>query len=253
MALTAKSLFLYGFQVTEQNRSIDFRSVALETERQATLRLGYYSLTSLCVEIGRAMKAADTARTFTLTVDRTVGGGLENRVTIATNGAVLELLCSTGSRAASSFCTLIGLPVADYTGATSYQSTSSAGTRHIPTYIGYGYKSPDAHQEVFGAVNVSASGLKEAIVHSIQRFWDVGFKYEAASRIASEWTPFLSWLIRQRRIEFTPEISNPTVFYDGTLEKTSRDSKGLGFLMEEMLPSLPNFYQTGTMTFRVKD
>ena len=61
MALRNPGLFLYGFQVTAQNSSIDFRAVALETPRQATLNNGFYSLTSLMAEIKRAMEAEDGA------------------------------------------------------------------------------------------------------------------------------------------------------------------------------------------------
>jgi len=102
MALRGLSLFLYGFQVTEYNSSLDFKAVSGEPTRMATLRRGYYSLTSLGLEIARAMNAVDTDHIYTASVDRTVNGGLENRVSIATNGTFLSLLFGTGPRAASS-------------------------------------------------------------------------------------------------------------------------------------------------------
>jgi hypothetical protein len=251
MALTARSLFLYGFQVTELNRSIDFRAVALETPRQATLRLGFYSLTSLAQEVVRAMQAADPSRTYTVPIDRT-GGGLENRASIVTNGDHLELLFATGPRAASTAATLLGFTATDKTGATSYQGSSSAGTALVTDYQGFNYVSPTRFKNISGSVNVSASGIKESIVHQIQSFWQVEFRYEPESKIDA-WSSFLQWAIQQRLLEFTPEITAPSVVLEGTLESTPQNGQGLGFMLNEMLPSFPGLYQTGTLKFRVNE
>jgi len=62
----------------------------------------------------------------------------------------------------------------------------------------------------------------------------------------------MEWLIQQREFEFTPEISSPNLVYEGTLEKTDSDSKGLGFEFKEMLPDFPFYYRTGMMQFRLK-
>jgi hypothetical protein len=253
MALTSASLFLYGFQVTANNSSIDFRSVSAETPRQATLNLGYYSLTDLCTEISRAMHAVDTARNFTVTVNRTVSGGLQNRVTIATDGAFLSLLGSSGPRSASSTLPLIGFAAIDYTGATTYTGSASAGTVMIPTRVGYTYIPPEIYKQVFGAVNVSASGLKESVVFSIQKFLQVDFRFEPASRLISDWAPLMDWAIQQRGLEFTPDITVPATFYNCTLEKTENDGKGLSYRFMEHLPDLPGLFKTGLMTFRVRN
>ncbi len=252
MALKSKSLFLYGLQVTELNRSIDFRAVALETPRQATLKLGFYSLSSLMTEIVRALTAADPSNVYTCTANRNVGGGLQNRVTIATSGAHFQLLFSSGPRAASAVAPLIGFNSADYTGATTYLGSASAGTILVPDYVGYDYLDPDMYQEVFGSVNVSASGLKEAIVYNIQRFWQVDFRYETEARVKAQWKPFFDWAIRQRSLEFTPDLSSPTVFFEGTLETTPFSGKGLGYKMDELLPNMPGLYKTGLLKFRQK-
>jgi hypothetical protein len=250
MALSAKSLFLYGFQVTQANSSIDFRAVALETPRQATLRLGFYSLTSLGEEIKRAMQAMDPTRVYTVTVDRTVNGGLENRVTISTSGAFLSLLFLTGPRNASSACFLIGFTQTDKTGFLTYTGSSSAGTVFVPSLSGFNFLAPEFYQKNFGAVNVSASGEKEAVVFQIQEFWQVQFKYVPKAEFLSGWNPLLRWMIQQRGLEFTPEVSSPGTFYEGTLESTQQDGKGLMFIGTEMLPSFPNVYDTGLLRFR---
>jgi hypothetical protein len=251
MALSGKSSFLYGYEVTENNSSLDFKASPLDvTPRAATLRLGYYSLTTLMTEIKRAMQELDSINEYTVTADRTIGGGTQNRVTIATNGAFLELYFGTGPRVTSSVAGLIGFAAADQTGALTYTGTSNSGTILIPTLVGYRFLQPEFVRKIFGNVNISASGLKEAIVFQTQQFWQVEFKYEPEQKVEDEWVPFMTWAIQQKRLEFTPNISDPNTFYEGTLERTEDDGKGLGFKFVEMLPQFPNFYRTGLMTFR---
>lgn len=253
MALTAKSKFLYGIEVTALNNAIDFKTSAGGSVLMATLTIGFYSLTAILNEIKRAMQEVDPSNTYTVTADRTVMGGLENRITIATSGAFLSLLFASGPRTTTTVAPLIGFTVADQTGSTSYTGTSSAGTVLVPDYVGYNYLGTDFMKKVNGAVNISASGVKEAVVFQVQHFWQVQFKYEPQAKVISEWSPFLEWAIQQRLLEFTPEISSPNSFYEGTLEKTSDDGKALGYKMTEMLPNYPFNYDTGLMTFRLNE
>lgn len=252
MALPNPSLFLYGFQVTAQNSSIDFRAVSLGPILQATLNNGFYSLTSLGIEISRAMHEVDSANNYTVLVDRSINGGTENRVQIATDGSYLDLLFGSGPRAASTTAPLIGFNSTDYTGLLTYTGSSTAGTALIPNWTGKNYLSPDYWQKVFGQVNVSASGVKEAIVFNIQKFFQVEFMYIPDDTWVAAWTPLFRWMIQQREIEFTPDITMPSEFFEATLETSSADGKGLAFKSREMLSEgFPNLYDTGTMTFRV--
>jgi hypothetical protein len=119
-----------------------------------------------------------------------------------------------------------------------------------PFSFGYSFTFPEIDKRNFGSVNLSASGLKESIVFQIQEFWQVGFRYLPKSEITTSWVNFISWMIQQRPLQFTPEINAPTIYYDGTLEGTEADAKGMAFKFKEMLPSFPNFYDTGIMRFR---
>lgn len=251
MALRAKSLFLYGFQVTQYNSSIDFRSVSLGPVRQASLNFGFYSLTSLMVEIKRAMESVDPVHRYTVTANRLINSGLENRVSISTNGSYLDLLIASGPRTASTFAQLIGFSLIDRTGSLSYTGTSSAGTVLITEYAGYGYLGPDHMRKVFGAVTVSASGDKEAIVWQVQKFIQMEFKYEPEAKVVTQWRDFLTWAIQQRVFDFTPEVNGST-FYEVTLETTSADGKGMGYTMTEMLPDFPFNYKTGLIKLRFR-
>jgi hypothetical protein len=105
-------------------------------------------------------------------------------------------------------------------------------------------------QKNFGALNISASGLKEAIVFNLQSFWQVQFKYIPEDLVDSDWLPLIQWMIQQRDIDFTPNITDPSTFYTGTLESPNQ---GLDFNLSEMLPSFPFNYQTPLMKFRVRN
>jgi hypothetical protein len=100
-------------------------------------------------------------------------------------------------------------------------------------------------------VNISVSGLKEAIVFQLQQFFKVEFRYETQDRVDNLWQIFFDWAAQQRDLEFTPEITSPTVFYNCTLESTEEAADGLGWEMKEMLPEYIGLYQTGKLEFRV--
>lgn len=253
MALGHKSLFLYGYQVSPLNSSLDFRATLAGPILKATLRLGYYSLSALMREISRAMQAIDPDNEYTVTADRTVAGGLQNRVTIATNGTYLDLLFLTGPRTATNCASLIGFVPLDFTGALTYTGSVTSGTTLAPTLVGYNYLSPDFNHKVFGAVNISASGQKEAVVFQIQRFTQIQFKHEPKLKVVNEWLPFANWAIQQRLFDFTPDITDPSTFYEVTLEKNGSDGKGLAQMFKEQLPDFPNYYDVGLWTMRVNE
>lgn len=250
MALSARSLINYGIQVTTLNRNIDFE-IAGSVVLLAVLDLGFYSPGGLAQEIALQMQSADPSAIYTVTVDRTIMGGTQNRITIASNGTVLTLLFGSGVNAAISAAAIMGFSQQDYTGALSYTGNQSTGTILMPDYFGYDYLDNMNQVKVFGAVNISASGLKEAVTFNTQLFINVEYKYEPKSKLP-DWSLFATWAVQQRQFDFTPEITNPTNVFNVTLESSSYDDKGLGFLMDELLgESLPNFYTTGPLKLRI--
>lgn len=251
MALRAPSMFLYGFQVTENNRSLDFKATSGGSELMATLKVGYYSLTSLMTEVRRALFEADPNHVYAVTADRTVSGGTENRLTIQTSGAYLDLLFSSGIRAASNCADLLGFAATDQTGALTYTGSKTCGTSLTTDWPGWNYLSPDLSKKNFGTLNITASGRKEAIVFSTQRFFEVQFKFIREDDVES-WADLLTWLISQRAVDFTPEVTSPNKFYESTLESTGADGSGLAFTIKEMLP-MAFHYDTGMLKFRVKE
>lgn len=252
MALTDKSLFLYGFQVTTSNQYIPFRNVNLGAEIDAVIPVGFYTLSTLATAIVLAMNTADPSNSYTCTVDRTFSSNLQNRVTIATSGAFLSLLFNSGTTSASCIAPLIGFTTAsDQTGSTSYQSSSTSGTALETSWYGFNYQRPEANLQTIGAVSLSASGVKETVYWSVQQFISVEFRYEGQAFVISSWLNLMEWMIKGQPFEFTPEVKTPSTFYSVTLEKSSKDGKGLGFMMKEMIPDFPLLYQTGPIEMRL--
>ena len=254
MALTSQSLFLYGYEITDSNRFLNFKSASLGAELTAMIDPGSYSLTSLLEALEAAMENVDPANNYTLSADRTVGGGLQNRVTIATAGSYLSLLVNSGTNAADGIAETLGFSVAsDLTGSTSYTGTSSTGTSFLTNLVGYNYLSPDFTQKGNSSKNVASSGNQETIVYSVWKYWRAQFKYIPAATALSDWIPFFQWATQGGLVEMTPNVSSPTVFYEGWLDKTGFDNQALGYQMIEMLPDFPNVYDTGLLTFRMRN
>lgn len=250
MALKNPSLMLYGFTVDVSNQYIDFKISAIGLPLQAIVASGSYSLTNYAAAIATALQMADPSNTYTVTVNRNIAGGTQNRITIATSGSFLSLLFGSGAAAGASIATTAGFNASDYTGATSYTGSSSTGTAVKPVLYGYNWVAPTRNKKIFGNVNVSATGLKEAVVFQIQKFFEVEFKYEPESVMETVWEPFWNWAIQQKDLEFTPDVTQPDTYYQCTLESTEADSEGLGFMMKEMLPEFPGLFQTGKLKFR---
>lgn len=242
MAVGQKALILYGYTVTQNNQNLTFSTT--NGTFTATISVGYYSLATLLTAIQTAMQSIDTSDVFNLTADRTLSGGTQNRITInCITSASFSLLFSSGN--ANNLAAILGFATSDFTGSTSYTGTLTTGIGFQPTQFVYTYVPSSRWSKRFGSVNISASGVKEAIVFGEQNFWSMQFKFEQTAAVISNWEPVISWLAAQRPIDFTPDITIPGTFGSGTLEKPA-----LELSMTEMLPQLPNHWQTPLMTFR---
>jgi len=249
MALETKSALFYGIEVNGSNYALDFSVGA--TVYNATLRAGTYTADTLCTEIIRAMQEADISNTYSATYSRFILlGAIQSRITIS--GPTHRLLFATGPRTAVNCANLLGFLVADSTVATTHTGVQNFGSVIEPELIGYSYQPPETMQKTVGSLNISASGIKEAIVFSQQRFFQVEFKHEPAIKLLPSWEPFFIFATQQKLIEFAENRDNPASTIQCTLESTEFDGKGMGWLMREMLPDFPFYYRTGILKFRVK-
>lgn len=252
MALEGKSLFLYGFEVHDENKSIDFRVASDGGELTAELTTGFYSLSLLLLEVERALEAADPDNVYPCDANRGIDSGLGNRVIINSSSAYFDLLFGSGTSSDTSAYSLLGYAPCDYTGSTFYQNEETIGTFLIPELVGYNFLPPENFTTHEGVVTVAASGEKEAIIFSTQRFIDVAFKYEPEAKVITEWADFWTWSTQIKPFDFTPDYENsPCDVSSVTIERLSGNSSGLGWKMTEMLPNFPFMYQTGLITMRL--
>lgn len=253
MALTGKSLFLYGYSVTSHNNTIDFKASLGGETLSAVLNTGDYSLNLLLEEVVSAMEAVDPDNVYTATALRTYSSNTENRITISiAPSTYLSLLFSSGPNTAATAASLLGFNVSDYTGSTSYTGAITTGTAFIPTLIGYNYLGPLFTQRKQGVVTESASGWKEAVIFSNQKYIQVEYKYNPEADVIVDWFPFLDWSTAQKPFDFTPNYeTSPCEIYSVTLDKTSYDGKGMAYQMKEMLPQFPFLYDSGLMTMKL--
>lgn len=261
MAVNDRALFLYGFDINAFNQYINFKSSSLGPVLTATLTPGNYTATEFMAEIKSAMEIADTlyaASTFTLSLNRTVGGGLSNVMTISTNKPFLSLLFGSGPNAATNPSSLMGLSNSDYTGATSYAGSTNAGTILVPDFPTYNYLDPDSYVTNDGVKNVSSAGIKETLVFTQMQFFQGQWKYInnfKTNTQLSQWQNFLKYAVKQLKFEFQPSVfEDPTVFFQCTLESTGGDGNGMGYKLNQMLgDGLYRFYDTGLMKFRINN
>ncbi len=89
MALTDKSLLLYGFTVTTANQNLPFLNVSLGAQINASVPAGYYSLSGLATAIALAMNTADPTNTYTCTVNRAAGSNHRDQWIVPIDPVVL--------------------------------------------------------------------------------------------------------------------------------------------------------------------
>lgn len=235
----------YGVEVTANNSSIDFKISGGGSQLNATLRVGLYSLSSLKTEVQRAMTAADATNTYTVTINRTTSGGTQNRITIATSGAYLSILFSTGTRAASSAATLLGFS-GDKTGNTTYTGTATAGTILLPTYPPQEHQPLGSIYDARRVVNDSTSGRIETV--SFTTFRNFTFRFKWILEDSDEYTGFqniVQWMLRGGPVEFVSDITDDTTLAVGIPINLRTPVE-----LNRMVPGFYDYFETPTFTFR---
>ncbi len=256
MAVNDICLFLYGFDVTDFNKYINFKNAMGGPILTGVMNIGNYTPTQFMNEIKRAMEFIDGVNTYTLFLDRTIQNGRSNQMRISTSGSFLSLLFGSGPNAATSPSILMGFGMADFTGGTSYTGPNQAGQILIPEFPTWNYLSPNEIIEQDGVKNITSTGIKETLVFAQMTFFQGEWRYvtdQFGRTQKTQWENFLKYATKQLKFEFQPSINeDPTLFYEATLESTPADSNGLKYKLDQMnKDGLYRFYQTGLMKFRV--
>lgn len=255
MSLTTFSKFYYGYEVTTENYQLDFSEGG--SELTAELTVGFYTMTTFCTEVQRAMRAAG-ALTYTVTVSRST-----RAITIAA-GSNFTLKVSSGSHIGNSPWSLMGFSGADKSGASTYTGGAASGYSYAPQFILQDHIPTTNWKKASQAtVNKTADGRVEVVKFGDEQFMQCNIKYVTditqdgtiiqtnASGVANL-RSFMDWLIEKAPIEYMADASTTSTYENLILESTPDDSKGTGYKLKEMYDKgLPGYFETGTLVFRV--
>jgi|CXWL01.1.fsa_nt_gi hypothetical protein len=256
MAMETWSKFYYGYEVTSSNNKLNFNEGALELT--ATLTVGIYSPSDLAVEVKTALDAAG-AKTYTVTFNRST-----RKFTINCGAGTYTLLVATGSNLATTAFTLLGFTGADLAGLIAYTSNLSSGSEYKVQFKLQDYTAPtEWYEKIDPSVNESASGHVEIVSFGTVQFTEFNMMFITNKSMdgvvirnnqtgVSVANSFMQFIIKRGKFDFMPDENDPATYYKLTLESTPSSSKGVGYkLQEETSKSLPGFYQTGKLKFRV--
>lgn len=253
--ITTNSAFIYGFVITTSNNKLDIDEGSGETP--VTLAVGKYSPNGLMTEIASKLNAA-LDNTYAVTFNRST-----RTVTISAD-ADFDVLISSGSNSSLGVYTLLGLGASDLTGLSSYTGLIAAGSEYRPQMRLQDYIST-AHNKraIDAAVNKSTSGEIEVVSFGEERFMRCNIMFATdivqpeGSVIKNNQTgvqdliDFMDSLVDKEKIDFVPDLLNPSTFETLLLESTPESDNGVGYeLKEEYSRGLPGYFQTGLLTFR---
>jgi hypothetical protein len=256
MALSTKSKFYYGWEVTSSNRYIDFYD-GTDT-LQAVLTLGTYTSQELADEVALQLNTL-AGIAFTVSFNRS-----NRRFTIA-SGSNFNLLFATGNQAGNSAASLLGYASSDLTAAMTYTSSSNTGFEYSPQFYLQSYKPTSNNRKAIDAVvNKSASGVIEVVKFGNERFMsceilfitnnrqDAGSIIETDVDAVESYISFIEWATDKGKLEFMPDRSDVTTYQDFILESTDANSDGLDYELIELYDrSLPEYYRSGMLRFRL--
>lgn len=256
MALSTRSSFYYGHQITEGKTSLDFDEGG--SILTAELNIGYYSLQEFCVEIQRALNEAG-ALTYAVTVNRAT------RIITISAGSNFALRKATGPHSDNGLYDLMGYSGGDLTGASSYTFTNASGSKYLPQFYLLDWVGPDEAVDAVeasstetgsGRIEVVTFGQKRSLTFTIDFITDTCF----GDQSAIEFNPsgkadailFAKDIIKKGHIEFMPDRNDVDTYYTLLLESTASNRQGIGYrLTEKLNQGLAGYYSTGLLTWRI--
>lgn len=252
MALSTRSAFLFGFDITASNKYLDFQEGA--TEYNAEIILGAYTLDGLATAVEVAMNAL-TSNNYVVTVDYAT-----RTITIA-GDATFSLLVTTGTNTAVSIFSLLGF-TSDKSGASTYSGDTTTGSQYLPQFNLQNYTPFEHIERSTGAqVNQSASGVVEIVEYSRVNFMESNIKYitnitsqgviDNNANGVTDYLTFIQYGVKKKPLVFIKDIADYTTYVNCIIESTPESGVGIEFKLKELTSqNLPGYYESGTLTFR---
>jgi hypothetical protein len=252
-------VFWYGWEIDETNYLLDFKYSSDVSDRQAELRFGRYSSTTLCTEIERAMAEVGT-NAFAVTFSRTT-----RKFTIS-NASNFVLLSNTGASidVDASALEYIGYAVSsDKTGTNTYTADNTCRPYvYTPQFklqsFSYGHatrlRDVNVAETASGIVELAHFGVIEPVVFEIKGITD---RASNGTVIANNPTGvadadrLMAWMTKKGLVEIIPDSNDPATYQDLILEATDQSQHGTEYeLIEEYDRGLVGFYRTGKLKLR---
>lgn len=259
MSLKSHSVFYYGYQITETNQYINFKEGA-GPQKTAIIPVGTYSLTRLLQVVAASLNSASSV-TWGFTVNR------QTRIIQILADSTASLLFGSGTNALISIAPLLGFNNADYNNLLVFTGSKASGKEYRPQYLLQDYKDKTQLQKLINAtVNKSASKQVVSVQHfGVEEFYKFTIKYITNRDVSGsddfyknnpnaveEAKAFLQWITQKYIVEFMPDENVPANYDRMYLETSAQDSDGIGYeLIEYTDKDLPNFFDTGLLTFTV--
>lgn len=255
MALKNHSVFYYGHKVDDTNNFINFKEGA-GAELTAEIPTGSYTMTKFLEIVTSALNDA-SALTWTYSVDRVT------RIVTLTSSGPASLLFGTGTLASFSPASLLGFAQADLLSLTSFVGTLPTGIEYAPQFPLQDYKPKDKNKKLIGAVvTKSASGDKVSVQSfGTDRFIKCNIKFitnEPSEGIlrdnptaVEDASAFMEYIIEKNPVEFMENENDRGAFDKVYLDSMSQGDGTFFELIEYVDRNLPEYYETGLLTFKV--
>ncbi len=256
MSINTHSKFYFGYDVDQNNGSLDFSEGGGEI--QATVPVGSYTMTEFAAEVQAALNQVG-GQTYTVTVDRN-----NRRLTISAAGT-FELLITTGTRIGTTVYTLAGFTGADLTGAITYTGNGASGSQYSTQFILQDFiPTTDFQRASEASVNRSVSGQVEVIQFGLEKFMEANFRWITDIAIGggspirnratgvADFRTFLQFLTTKAPFEFMVDENDSATFEKMILESSPGEREGIGYKLKELTNlGLPGFFESRVLKFRV--
>lgn len=251
------SNFLYGVEITGENRYLDFSEYG--NDFTITLDLGFRSISDLLDQIESAMNAS-SVNVYSVSFNR-----ITRKVTISADGP-FDLPVDSGPSALLAVYTTIGIDNSvDFVAVTSVVADDAIGTVYSTQYKLQNYTAPDDFKvQRFATVNESASGSVQLSTFGQDQFIEFSFKYitdrpQPSNSIirnrsdgVAQLRALMNYAYFKYPLEFSPDENDPDTFYVIVLESSNEGNSGAGFkLLEQYERGLVGFWETSVLKWRV--
>ena len=259
MTIKTRVAFYYIDPITKDNNLLNFTEPNNPpgAELTATLNVGSRSMEDLVTEVQRALNEAGE-ETYTVTLDR-----ITRLVTISSTDN-FNLLITSGSGAGLSVFSLLGFTGADLTGSNSYTGNEAIGSVYTPQFVPQSFKAfENNRQGIQTAVSESANGTVEVVTFGNRQLMEMELMYitnrfrgndsfiENNPNALAEARDFLEFAITKSDFEVMLDRNDRNTFIKILLERTRSDSKGTGYILNEMLNrGFEDYFTTGKLVFR---